>query len=269
MRTWNDKCLVLAVAASRSWIEVIRKLNLASVNNYTTVRKHSKRLMLDTSHFLSVAELTQVNLRKGNKYTKEEVFTINSGIDQGTLRRYVKLFGVLEYRCAIPECANIGTYAGKPLALQLDHRNGINNDHRIENLRWLCPNCHSQTDTFGSRSPRKWKNGTKVKLQGGYLPGPRPHRRKFSYEDAYALYEQGQSATEIAARFGVKQSTVAVVLHMKFGVLRAKPAERKLDYDAISKLMAEGVGYKKIAKKLGYNQGSTKSACKRIRAPIV
>lgn len=38
-----------------------------------------------------------------------------------------------------------------PLPLQLDHVNGIFGDHRLENLRWLCPNCHSQTETFAGK----------------------------------------------------------------------------------------------------------------------
>ena len=40
----------------------------------------------------------------------------------------------------------------KKLSLQLDHINGINNDHRIENLRFLCPNCHSQTETYAGKN---------------------------------------------------------------------------------------------------------------------
>lgn len=52
----------------------------------------------------------------------------------------------MEYRCSI--CGNTGEWNSKKLVLQLDHINGIHNDNRIENLRLLCPNCHSQTDTF-------------------------------------------------------------------------------------------------------------------------
>lgn len=37
----------------------------------------------------------------------------------------------------------------------MDHINGIHNDHRIENLRLLCPNCHSQTKTFAGRRHKK------------------------------------------------------------------------------------------------------------------
>lgn len=57
---------------------------------------------------------------------------------------------VMEYKCV--GCGNEGQWNGKPLSLQLDHVNGISNDHRIENLRLLCPNCHSQTETFAGRN---------------------------------------------------------------------------------------------------------------------
>lgn len=42
----------------------------------------------------------------------------------------------------------------KKLTLQLDHINGKNNDHRIENLRLLCPNCHSITETYAGKKQR-------------------------------------------------------------------------------------------------------------------
>lgn len=49
------------------------------------------------------------------------------------------------------ECGITDSWNDKPIVLHLDHINGVNNDHRLENLRLLCPNCHSQTDTWCGR----------------------------------------------------------------------------------------------------------------------
>lgn len=58
---------------------------------------------------------------------------------------------LLEYKCH--KCG-ITEWQNEPIALQLDHINGINNDHRLENLRLLCPNCHSQTDTYAGKNKK-------------------------------------------------------------------------------------------------------------------
>lgn len=68
------------------------------------------------------------------------------------LKRRLLQEGLLKYErrlCGLKE------WRGKPITLQLDHINGVRSDHRIENLRLLCPNCHSQTDTFAGRNKRQ------------------------------------------------------------------------------------------------------------------
>jgi len=57
-----------------------------------------------------------------------------------------------ESKCAI---CGVSDWNGKPLVLRIDHINGINNDNRIENLRWICANCDSQLDTFAGRNKHK------------------------------------------------------------------------------------------------------------------
>ncbi len=57
--------------------------------------------------------------------------------------------GLLENRC--DECG-LREWRGKPLIVHIDHVNGIKNDNRLENLRMLCPNCHSQTETYGGKN---------------------------------------------------------------------------------------------------------------------
>ena len=60
--------------------------------------------------------------------------------------------GILTNQCS--RCG-LAEWLGEHLSMHVDHINGIKDDHRLENLRMLCPNCHSQTDTYGGRNKRR------------------------------------------------------------------------------------------------------------------
>jgi len=60
--------------------------------------------------------------------------------------------GLLEEKCS--RCGII-EWLGEPLSITMHHRNGINNDNRLENLVMLCPHCHSQTDNYAGRNVNK------------------------------------------------------------------------------------------------------------------
>jgi hypothetical protein len=87
-----------------------------------------------------------------NPIPAEKCFVVNSPYKQSTIKPKILKLNLMPYECK--ECKNQGFWGEKKLVLQLDHKNGDNTDNRLENLRFLCPNCHSQTDTFCRREPK-------------------------------------------------------------------------------------------------------------------
>jgi hypothetical protein len=83
----------------------------------------------------------------------------------------------------------------------LDHINGVPNDNRLENLRFLCPNCNSQTDTFAGRNV-KFSSNSKVKHTI-------PRKRKFeiSKEELQELLKNN-SYVSIGKMFGVSDNAI-------------------------------------------------------------
>lgn len=61
---------------------------------------------------------------------------------------------MLENNILKNECSQCGInqWNGNPINCELDHIDGVRTNHKIENLRLLCPNCHSQTDTYRSKN---------------------------------------------------------------------------------------------------------------------
>lgn len=89
-----------------------------------------------------------IRIRKGIVFEKS--FVENSTTHRNVIKKYIINHNLIPYICSI--CGNDGNWNGNVLTLHLDHINGVNNDNRLENLRFLCPNCHSQTDTYGGHN---------------------------------------------------------------------------------------------------------------------
>ena len=132
------------VSHSYSFKEVLRKLGYKTLNgrNNDTLRKRLNRYNIDISHF---------GVQKQIHRTKENVFCKNSTATQAVLRRWYQNISD-DTVCGI--CGQSKQWNGKLLTMILDHLNGDHHDNRIENLRWICPNCNSQLSTFAGRNSK-------------------------------------------------------------------------------------------------------------------
>ncbi|MEU9719455.1 HNH endonuclease [Streptomyces sp. NPDC047976] len=146
-RVLADDALHAAVSEATSYADVMRALDLeVNDTNHRRVRRQVARLDLDTSHFVRrpwgkaprpskpTAPNTLVTLPEGSPRT-----------NRARLHRALQEIG-RPYSCAT--CGNPGKWLGQPITLQIDHISGDWLDNRPENLRFLCPNCHSLTDTW-------------------------------------------------------------------------------------------------------------------------
>lgn len=84
----------------------------------------------------------------------EELLVLGRRTGRHHLKLRLLKAGVKEHRCE--ECGITG-WRGEPLSMALHHVNGDGRDNRLENLRFLCPNCHSQTPNYGGRNGHRRK----------------------------------------------------------------------------------------------------------------
>jgi ribosomal protein L40E len=138
---------------------ILRSLNrdISTGGGYRTlmgrVEKENIDLVLFKKNREDSRQKNRESICKRAKRPNEEVFCENSNYSRtGLKKRLLKDFG---WPNICGECGISDFYNGKPISLQLDHTNGINNDNRFGNLRFLCPNCHSQTENYSGKSNRK------------------------------------------------------------------------------------------------------------------
>lgn len=149
----SDEQFVELLKNSSTISEVLFKLGYSVKGNswgFAKVKQRMSDLNLDGSIFKGKSPITKYGSL--HKVNASDILKPNCKHARSVLRRYVIKNNLIPYRCAICGCVE---WQGRTLSLELDHINGINNDNRIENLRFLCPNCHSQTTTYGSRNQQR------------------------------------------------------------------------------------------------------------------
>lgn len=146
----SDEQFVSIVKSSQNISEILFKLGYSIKGNswgYSQIRRRMEELGLTGADLKGRS--TVVTRSQERKIDPKELLKEKSKHARNVLRRYILKEKLIPYKCAI---CGVTEWNGKTLSLELDHINGINNDNRLENLRFLCPNCHSQTCTYGSRN---------------------------------------------------------------------------------------------------------------------
>lgn len=150
-RLFSKVLLELETPLANSLSDLCRRLGLKSLN--ATSKKNVRRTLqeygIPTEHFTTY----HAKLTTPKKPWSQHLVQGKSNSAR-ILRRCLQEMG-RELRCQ--DCGLADTWNGKPLTLQVDHVNADNSDNRPENLRFLCPNCHSQTDTWGNKM-RDWED---------------------------------------------------------------------------------------------------------------
>jgi len=204
--------------SSISYSEILRKLNFDAKTGgaYKTLRARINEGDFDTELFdINRKNHYKTNLRK-DKSKIDDILTINSNYSRTALKKRLIFENIIDYKCSL--CSIIDVWNENPISLQLDHINGINNDNRLENLRFLCPNCHSQTDNYAGKKLKTLhrcldcgknisKISTRCKCCASKINGKKQRRYDISKEELIILIKQ-YPMTKVGEILGVSDNAV-------------------------------------------------------------
>ena len=160
----NKEELIEIVINSFSYANVCRNIGLSPVGgNINTIKKYIKLYDINIDHFTGQCWNTGDKYKFNGKIIPLDEILKGEHPDykSGSLRIRLITNGIKENKC---EMCGIVKWNNAKISLHLHHIDGDNTNHKLENLKILCPNCHSQTDTFGSKNGQRENIYNKIDL---------------------------------------------------------------------------------------------------------
>ena len=150
---WNKERVEATVRQSNCWFDCLDKLGIPKVGgNYRTLKNKIAQYGIDSSHFSYEYAKTHNGRHHGRRLcnrTDEEIFCPDARIKVDNLKKaYIDRVLCGDAHC---ELCGLQSWRGQELIFQIHHIDGNHKNHVKSNLQLLCPNCHSQTDTFSNR----------------------------------------------------------------------------------------------------------------------
>lgn len=206
-----EKDIIELLPKCNSLNDVCYHLGLRGVDGYyRKIKAVIEKYNLSTDHFGTI------NVYRGgyrNKFTamsNEEFFVSNSERNgKQAIKRLIES-GIKEYKCENPDCG-ISEWHGKPISLQLHHINGDHHDNRLENLQLLCPNCHTQTDSYAksNKTPGKQVINNKTNLNNSKKCEHEIHFKvDIQKEDLINSIKELRSYRAVARKYGLSDNAI-------------------------------------------------------------
>lgn len=151
----NIEQVIKVIQESKSIAEVNEKIGYQreSTAGYRRIKNIIKEYRIDISHFTGQKWSKGTNIltndKLGHKHKIEDIFIENSKVSRSHVKKLIIKNNLIPYIC---KRCKITEWQGEKLSLHLEHENGIRNDNRLENLTFLCPNCHSLTNSYCGRN---------------------------------------------------------------------------------------------------------------------